>query len=86
MGCHEAYIDGDGRRWWGDARDKRPEEPWHTAARSVVYAYQVLENAKTIWEQGKAFEALSDAMSDMASWIPEYNYEVGLDSIGGEES
>lgn len=19
-GCHEVYVDGDGRRWWGDAR------------------------------------------------------------------
>lgn len=20
-GCHEVYVDGDGRRWWGDVRD-----------------------------------------------------------------
>lgn len=20
VGCHEVYVDGDGRRWWGDAR------------------------------------------------------------------
>lgn len=31
-GCHEAFIDGDSRRWWGDAR----WAPWEW----IVYEFE----------------------------------------------
>jgi len=34
-GCHEAFVDGDSRRWWGDAR----WAPWEW----IVYEFAVTD-------------------------------------------
>jgi hypothetical protein len=42
VGCHEVYVDGDGRRWWGDARfppfEPSPEAVEHVA--QWLWAYE----------------------------------------------
>lgn len=43
----------------------------------VVYATDRLLKATTLTEQGAAADALSNAVHDLKTWHPDYNYETG---------
>jgi hypothetical protein len=51
---------------------------WHDAGRSAYWAFERLSEAKTIGEQGDAFNDLSNAMSDLVSWLPGWDWERGV--------
>lgn len=84
VGCHERYVDGDGRRWWGDSRTEAHDAPWMDAGREAIWAFQELQEATTIGQQSAAYIKLHNAMDDLSSYFPEFDYETGMDSIGGE--
>lgn len=51
---------------------------WFTdAADTVEWRWRQYENARTALEQADALINLSNAMSDMASYLPNYNPETG---------
>ena len=47
------------------------------AAESVWWAYDAVSNATTLVEQAPALIELSNAMSDLASWLPGYDINTG---------
>jgi hypothetical protein len=53
------------------------EEGLEEAAVEAWWAFTALAEAKTIGEQSYAFMRLSDAMSDLASWLPGYDADTG---------
>lgn len=53
------------------------------AIASAYWAWERLRDARSITEQADAVIDLSNAMSDLASWHPEYDIETGL--IGAED-
>lgn len=57
------------------------EQPWMNAAREAIYYAEALAKATTIGAQGQALTNLNDAVSDLSSFLPEYDFEVGVDSI-----
>lgn len=66
-----------------DDEPKR-DDAWMDAGRSAIWAFQALQEATTIGQQAHAYDDLHNAMSDLSSFFPEFDYEVGMDSIGGE--
>jgi hypothetical protein len=60
-------------------------EGWHDAGRSVWDAWRALSGARTIVEQADAVSALSNAMSDLATFLPGYDYETGDFPDDGED-
>jgi hypothetical protein len=52
------------------------------AARTAWLAWDRFQNATTPTLQASALIDLSDAMSDLATWLPGYNYTTG--KIEGE--
>jgi hypothetical protein len=47
------------------------------ALASAWWAWERLHDARTLGEQASAVEALFNAMSDLVSWHPDYDYEKG---------
>jgi len=47
------------------------------AVRTVGYDFDALENAKSFGQFANAFTALSNSMSDLVTYLPEYDYNVG---------
>lgn len=59
-------------------------DQWMDAGRAAIYAFLRLQEAKTLGQQADAYVDLSNAMSDLSSYFPEYDYEVGMESVGQE--
>ena len=45
------------------------DEGWQEAARSVLWAWEGVSNARTLLEQAEAVRDLDDAVSDLACWL-----------------
>jgi hypothetical protein len=54
-----------------------PLDPLAIAIDDAFGYFQMLSDAKTLAEQASAFEKLSNAMSDLASYHPAYNINTG---------
>lgn len=48
-----------------------------SAVQEVAFAFEALELAQTIGEQSSAYERLSNAMSDLETWHPRYDPDLG---------
>lgn len=59
-------------------------DQWMSAGCAVVYAFLRLQGATTIFQQADALIELSNAIGDLSSWFPEYDYEAGPESVGQE--
>lgn len=53
------------------------EQPWHDAGVEADYRWQLFITAQTPLAQARALVALSDAMSDLRSWLPGYDSQSG---------
>lgn len=49
----------------------------HDAVRAAYVAFERLSAAKTLPEMAAEFEALSNAMGDVATWLPGYDVDTG---------
>ena len=56
------------------------------AADTVVWRWSQLENARTLLEQADALTNLSNAMSDLATFVPGYNMNTGEVERPGDET
>lgn len=54
-----------------------PEQPWMNAGRNVWWAWNRLSHAQNLLDQADATVALANAMSDLGSYLPEYDAESG---------
>jgi hypothetical protein len=68
-------------------------EPWQDAATEADYRWQIFMHSKTPTDQAQALVDLSNAMHDLRTWIPGYDYETGslpwereLDDAPNEEN
>lgn len=52
-------------------------DTWQDAAVAAWWAWHDLERATTITQQARAVDELSNHMSDLASWLPGYDAELG---------
>ncbi len=50
---------------------------WQDAAVEAWWAWDRLSEAKTLPAQASAVNDLANAMSDLASWLPGYEYRTG---------
>lgn len=55
----------------------RGEVGWHDAGRSVYYAWERLKASRNPLEWADAINNLSNAMSDLATWLPGYDLDTG---------
>jgi hypothetical protein len=53
------------------------EEPWHDAAIEADYQWSRFTDAKTPLEQANALVNLANAMDDLRTFLPGYDYESG---------
>lgn len=61
------------------------KQPWHDAGIDASYAFWRYSRAKTPAEQANAFVELSNAMSDMTSWLPGYDDNCTMPWERGED-
>lgn len=59
-----------------------PSDEWQDAGVTAFRAWEQFAAARTPIEQADAVTALSNAMTDLATWLPGYDYETG--TIPGE--
>lgn len=50
-------------------------QEWHAAGAEVVFRWREFRRASTPLEQANALVSLSNAMSDLGSWIPGYDID-----------
>lgn len=50
---------------------------WHDAGIEADYRWHLFRNAKTPYDQADALIGLSNAMSDLRSWLPGWDFETG---------
>lgn len=55
-----------------------PEQPWMDAGRAAYRAFEQLQSATTLPAQASAYTNLANAMSDLVTWLPEWDYERGI--------
>lgn len=53
------------------------EQPWHDAAIEADYRWHLFTNARTPLDQAMALTDLSNAMHDLRTFLPGYDYESG---------
>lgn len=54
-----------------------PSQGFHDALATAYWAWECLQEAKTLGQQAGAYDALSNAMHDLVTWHPNFNYETG---------
>lgn len=53
------------------------ENSWHDAGLSVYWAWQRFVSSPDPVLRANAIIKLSDAISDLSTWLPGYDYETG---------
>lgn len=60
-----------------DKEAEAAEEDWHEVAIDVDYFWKVFISASTPLSQATALVNLSNAFSDLRTYLPGYDYETG---------
>jgi hypothetical protein len=63
----------------------RMREPWHDAGEAAYRAWETLSEAKTLPQQADAIRDLGDAMGDLVSFLPGWDWQRGLLVLEGDE-
>lgn len=66
--------------------DEQPRrEDWYDAGESAYLAFENLSAAQTLPEQATAWDALTNAMADLVSFLPGWDVDRGVLVVEGDE-
>lgn len=51
---------------------------WHDAGREAYWAWEELAEARNLSQQASAVDRLSNAMGNLVSWLPGWDWEHGV--------
>lgn len=61
-----------------EAAKEEPNDGWHEAGRNAYWCFEHLSEATTLPRQAGAYDALYNAMANLVTWLPGWDWEHGV--------